>query len=170
MRQRSFAYLAGIIDGEGCITITVSKYKDDTKPKQRGVHYVSRIQVTNTDRRLINWLVSNFGGNVHGNGRRKKGWKESYKWLLTGHKVQESLLLAVLPYLILKREQALTVLEFIRMNGENNPAKRQIFKERINVLNRRGSLSQEANTQTTSQEVMIESVPAGDCGSAVMVT
>jgi hypothetical protein len=181
MKNRSYAYMAGILDGEGCLGIYASHYKPgyfrtykkrNSEISTRRVSlrplYGCRIQVTNCDRRLMDWIVDRFGGTVHNNGRREGIAKTAWKWLLCGHKAQEKLLLGVLPYLVLKREQALILLEFIRMNGEYDPAKRQVFVDRLKILNRRG-VPQEANTPTASKEVMIESVPVGDNGSAITV-
>ena len=54
------AYLAGIIDGEGCFVIGCYAFS-----KKTGVpHFHTTVQVTSTDRILIEWLVDNFGGKV----------------------------------------------------------------------------------------------------------
>jgi hypothetical protein len=48
------AYLAGIIDGEGCIYIG-----NFSCNKKTGVpYYQTNIQVTNTDKKLIDWLLT----------------------------------------------------------------------------------------------------------------
>lgn len=94
------AWAAGIVDGEGCINmVRVS----------RTMHWSLRLQIGNTDIRMIDKLVLLFGGNVH-LYRRKKS-KDGYKrkpfwmWQVSG-KEAARILNIILPYLIVKREQA----------------------------------------------------------------
>jgi hypothetical protein len=47
----------------------------------------------------------------------------------------EKFLLAIIPYLIGKREQAELLLEYIRMNGKHDPVKRKQLADRISFLN-----------------------------------
>ena len=54
------AYLAGIIDGEGSIYIGNFSCNKKTKVP----YYQTNIQVTNTDKTLIDWLFDIFGGLV----------------------------------------------------------------------------------------------------------
>lgn len=127
-----FAYLAGIIDGEGCLLISRSN---------RGsyMNYYGRIHVKNTDYRLIKWLVDIFGGNVHQNNPVSPKHAIAYSWYFSGDAHdKEVLLLAVLPYLIVKKEQAKVLVEFFRMSGEKNPEKREELYQENMVLNRRG--------------------------------
>jgi hypothetical protein len=97
------AYLAGIIDGEGCIYIG-----NFSCNKKTGVpYYQTNIQVTNTDKKLIDWLFNVFGGLV--NTRTKKGMphnsrKQVYVWTASGERVTH-LAEIILPYLIVKTKQ-----------------------------------------------------------------
>ncbi len=52
------AYAAGILDGEGCISIRHDK-RDD-RPEHT---YTPRITIVNTNKQVINWYKENFGGN-----------------------------------------------------------------------------------------------------------
>jgi hypothetical protein len=53
MKALPWSALAMCIDCEGCISISHNK--------SQGI-YNQEISVVNTDRRLMDWLVSNFGG------------------------------------------------------------------------------------------------------------
>ena len=53
------AYLAGIIDGEGCFFIGKSK---TSRPYGCGFHFYAVLRITNTDEGLILWLEKTFGG------------------------------------------------------------------------------------------------------------
>ena len=95
------AYAAGILDGEGCITISRKN-----KPQAKfGADYVLFVEVGNTDKRLIEWLHSKFGGRTQHYEPRTPRAKESYHWYLGFGKAKE-LLLLLLPYLKLKDEEA----------------------------------------------------------------
>src|SRR3990167_2578066 len=94
-----FSYLAGIIDGEGCISI--HKQLGTRQLRKRHILY---IHIANTDEKLMQYLLNKVGGNV---SRRqvKKKWKISRVWRIGDNKAKE-LLKQVYPYLILKRKQA----------------------------------------------------------------
>src|ERR1035438_1061932 len=109
--KAKYGYLAGIVDGEGTITICRSEYVAK-KTGNPTIGYSVKVQVKNTDVRLMKWLKSRFGGEYYSdNSKRPSNWKDSYVWFHASESKQE-LLLAILPYLIVKREQALVALEF----------------------------------------------------------
>jgi len=99
--KNKIAYLAGIIDGEGTITIAKAKIR-----KGRKSHlYSLRMSVGNSEKRLIDWLQENFGGSVH-ILRRKRGKKRpAWQWVL-GSQDTYNLLKELRHYLVIKREQA----------------------------------------------------------------
>lgn len=160
-----YGYLAGIIDGEGCLIISRSN---------RGsyMNYYGRIHVKNTDQSLMKWLVNNFGGNVHKH-IPSNAIKHSiaYSWYFAGNAhSKEVLLLALMPYLIVKKEQAKVLIEFFRMSGEKNPDKREQLYQKMIALNRRGP-TVETNTQIAEENsVKIESELIGNSESGLMVT
>lgn len=94
----NLAYFAGIVDGEGNIRIRHS-YNVRNGQKWQVV-----MGVSNTNKKLIDWIVSNFGGRVYSR-TRKANWKKSYEWELSCRKASAVLQL-IEPYLLLKKEQA----------------------------------------------------------------
>ncbi len=131
--KTKFAYLAGIIDGEGCLSIGAGR-----RQKWGVINYNSIVSVANTDIRLIKWLHRNFGGRFFDGKQQRPNNKKHYIWRLLKRKDIEVLLLAVLPYLIVKREQAIVLLDLVRLPSTENPAKRQELWEKMAVLNKRG--------------------------------
>jgi len=127
-----WSYLAGIFDGEGTVYIGLMTDKRRTFLK---------VGITNTDLTLMKWLIANFGGAYRSEAR--ENYRLIYRWGPKGKKNRENFLLGVLPYLIVKREQALLALEFDRMNC-SDPEKRDGIRLRIQALNRD---SVETNTQ-----------------------
>lgn len=101
MSVEDIIYLAGIIDGEGCVYI--SKYK--RKGKQN-YYYLMSVTISGTSRELILWIYSTFGGwfckDSH-QPRKNRAISFKVQW---GNNKASDLLKLVLPYLKLKRPEA----------------------------------------------------------------
>jgi hypothetical protein len=150
MDKAKYGYLAGIIDGEGCITV-------GRGIRENGViNYNSIVMVTNTNKAVIEWLHEQFGGMYYGSKPNNLVSKPSYRWRLLKKKDIELLLLAIIPYLIIKKEQAKVLLEFVRLPRNDDVQKRQELCNKIQALNKRG-ISVETNMQDTAKAVKIES-------------
>lgn len=95
--------LAAFVDGEGSIVLGM----------QEGRARNLRIQLCNTDPRLILWAKEIFGGTVTKEEKSKKSsnWRNIFRWHVTS-KQAELLLKAIAPYLILKKEQAEVALAY----------------------------------------------------------
>jgi len=146
--EAELAYFAGILDGEGCFGIS--------RCVKRGhPAYHTRVSVTNTSAQLMRWLLDHFGGAVclrsktqHSNPNANPlRWKPSFEWKCADKAVAEFLPL-VLPYLVIKREQATLVIEYrktvLRKGGEKPlPAgivqHRDQLKSRLSLLNKKGA-------------------------------
>jgi hypothetical protein len=165
--QAKWSYLAGFFDGEGCIHIADFQYPY-SKPDRIQQVYRLDIHITQTDVRAAKWLVKNFGG-VYYTRESSGNWSAAYRWVPKGKKNKEAMLLGMLPYLIIKRDQALVALEFLRMNGKNDPAKRAELARQCRDFKTRGK-SVETNTLEASIEAKIESDLMGDheCASQVI--
>ncbi len=99
------AYFAGFFDGEGSIGFyTNNGYKD------------AIATLGNTAKRLLNTMKQQYGGAVYvlGGESRPEHHQDMFQWQLNRKDLLESFTLKVLPYLQIKREEALKVLEFIR--------------------------------------------------------
>lgn len=113
------AYFAGLLDGEGCLHVCDKK---KCKRKSRGIRKTSRIwrdrvnfstalTIANCNLEVLEWLVENFGGFIQ---THKKKFKEHWDWKRTWHirPIQiYPILKLVLPYLIIKKKQAILMLE-----------------------------------------------------------
>ncbi len=114
------AYLAGIIDGEGTIRITEGKVKG----KNWKNIYNCSIRVGMTEPEPLLLLYEVFGGALNIE-KRTGNSRDIYRWAATGNKIAPPIIKRLLPYLIVKKEQAETVLEFVEnfklFNGKNTP-------------------------------------------------
>jgi hypothetical protein len=102
------AYVAGIIDGEGCIHINRSTF-----PRQPhlSTRYTAMVTVGNTGRPLMNLLEATFGGRIDTRPATDRH-KEFYVWNAAGPRAAHVLRL-VRPYLRLKQAQCDLLLAFI---------------------------------------------------------
>ncbi len=112
--KTKLAYLAALLDGEGYFSIS----------KTNGYHvdgstypaFDLQIGISNTSKKLMKWLVTNFGQTYRPLSQRTNTFakKVCYQWKIESRENQEIFLLAVLPYLVIKPEQAKTALLYIR--------------------------------------------------------
>lgn len=140
------AYMAGIIDGEGCFWIGII-------PKKQGDGYVSDhyrglLKVTNNDPKLIDWIINTFEGTHSARMRyqpKGKFEREVHEWVATGDRLRD-LCEVLLPYLILKKEHCRIMIEFRKtyanrlgnnqVSLENLTRRRELYTE-IRQLNSR---------------------------------
>lgn len=121
MTEVELAYMAGIIDGEGCVNIWC---RSDRK------EYRLRLSVTNCDLSLMLWIKSTFGGYLYRREAQKAGWKTKYEWMVTG-KLLDNVLPIILPYLKIKRRQAELAVCFRKSfeDGKNVSSKTWVFRK-----------------------------------------
>lgn len=112
MREVDRAYAAGLIDGEGCIFITMTA-KNGRRVNPRP-SYTLRIAVSMTHRPTLEWLQATMGGclhEVHHKAPAGKRWKRCWKWHTSGARAA-SVIRAISPYLRVKAAEAEVALAF----------------------------------------------------------
>ena len=129
MTETDKAYLAGLIDGEGCITMTAfsSKYMPDTKTKLRGKRStLVRVFIIMCDgRNIFDWL-RNITGSGYTFFRKRPNkhptWKDSYGIIWHGKDAKE-MLIEIFPYLRLKTRQAQLIIDWVTKSQDliHNP-------------------------------------------------
>lgn len=108
-RETDIAYLAGIIDGEG--SITIGNYSSNKKTGDH--HYQTILSITNTDYSLLEWIKNTFGGSVWAYSEKqtpKNSRQKYYRYVATGNLLTHICEL-VLPYCICKKKQVEIMLE-----------------------------------------------------------
>jgi hypothetical protein len=144
MNQIQIGYLTGIIDGEGCVY--VNRRKVAGRRKTPG--YSVKVVVSITDYSLVEWfskhakLTSICTYQPQGNRKRK--------WVCTWNNSKaEWLLNSILPYLVIKKRQAVLGLELLKhlrttpiVRGKEISKEvveyREDIKQQISKLNFRG--------------------------------
>jgi len=123
------AWLAGFVDGEGCIAVYPTSGRNYLHP---------RISVANTFRGVLEEIqeLLGFGGirTKHQVGNDK----ESYAWQANAHADVYRCLKALIPYLRLKREQAELVCKFVEVHAMAGSGEQEIYW-RLKALNRKGA-------------------------------
>lgn len=101
LRETDKAYLAGLIDGEGCISIAKQKITRSPTP----VYYLM-VSIVSTDKNLLDYWRDITGlGNLCITRKGNLKERDCYQWQLTSNQAIE-LLILVYQYLILKKDQA----------------------------------------------------------------
>ena len=115
MKKTDLAYIAGIIDGEGCIGIY--KGKSGRKKKE---YYHLQVVVRMTNEWIIRWLYFAFPGSFSEHTYPKEiNRLKIWTWQLTGEKALIFLEL-IYPYLKLKKQQAEIAINFQKAKNIKN--------------------------------------------------
>ena len=124
LEDTKLAYIAGIVDGEGCISV-----------RKRGIHgSLPLISVVNTNWEVLKLIKDTFGGSISIHNRPKtEASKWCYIWRQSCLPAAETLE-RLLPYLIVKKKHALLAIQLTTCNSKEAL---QITQE-ISKLNRRG--------------------------------
>ena len=134
------AYLAGLIDGEGCFTISTGVGRN-----QR-VYHLLVVSITNCDRVLLEWVQGRWGGTISVSTRAGKGERQRQCYQLKfASKAVDALIPQILPYLVSKRRQAEIGLAFRRTVGgvraENGNLTLEVLVERDRLHREMSSLN-----------------------------
>lgn len=140
MTKEQIAYIAGVVDSDGCIHINKSPQK-----LGRSIDYTTEITIVNTNEKLITWINNLVKGSIYNHKFKNVKHKDTFRWRIS-RKVALKLLKQIEPYLVIKKEQALIAisLEQRKVLGTTNklPIKELSFREKvytkIKQLNRRG--------------------------------
>ena len=131
------AYAAGIIDGEGCI-----RFYSFRQHRRLGLSWNLSLSVTNTDPRLMSWLMETLGTGKVVNKRMLGRKRPCYQWQVSARQA-EAVLRAIRPYLVIKADQADIGLASRALVGrqqgrrrlsETEQAERIVLRDRMQVL------------------------------------
>jgi hypothetical protein len=106
-----WAYAAAFVDGEGCIAIVRSFVRDRDK-----FSYGVQVVVANTDRGVLDWMLTTWGGIVVAVNQSRGRGRDSWAWRC-GPGIARTFLAGIRPWLRIKGPQcdnALAMLELLR--------------------------------------------------------
>jgi len=116
MNKIDLAYLAGLIDGEGYIGIKKCK---PVKGHRTTTSYHARIQVRMINEAAIKFLAEILGGKYYREKRHCNNGRPLFCWQVSDALAQKSLK-ALLPFLRVKKKQAILVLMFRGLQSESS--------------------------------------------------
>ena len=102
--EQQLIYLAGFVDGEGCLT--------HSRDKKHGRHR-PQLRISGTFKPIMQWIKMLFGGNYYVIKPRKGQNKASYDWVLSTNQAIE-LVKCLMPYLKVKKEEAKVFVSFYK--------------------------------------------------------
>lgn len=123
-------YVAGIFDGEGCLFIG----------KRTNGRYYPMLSVSNTQPEMLSFLKDKLGGEILYNKDRKRKCNKRRNCFLWYAKIYtiEKILLEIINYLVIKKDQAHILLDFVRTFPHINSKK--YFEVPQDIINKRERL------------------------------
>lgn len=105
MKRLSWKYIAGLVDGEACIDMQITRHKD--YPDRPYIRPRIRITLTESCKFLLEIFNNNFDGGLHEKKRTFKNpkWQNACTWGLYGKKARP-FLQNIVNHLYIKKEQA----------------------------------------------------------------
>lgn len=103
MKRLPWKYLAGLIDGEGCIDLQVTK---STIGPYVNIRPRLRIAMTLPGKHVLEMAQNSYGGHLYHRKTNNSAWTDSYSWECVGYKNASMVLRNVVNHLLIKREQA----------------------------------------------------------------
>lgn len=100
------AYMAGLIDGEGCISFHF------IRPSNGNMSFTSDFTINNTDKTMMRWVYNIFGGRWCPERWGLLATRQIYR-IHFNHEQALPILSAVLPYIVAKKRQIEIVLEYL---------------------------------------------------------
>lgn len=109
LSETSKAYMAGLFDGEGMVAV---RKRVDESTSGKKCYYTLRTQISNTNPDPLDMIYDIWGGGINKRIDIRGGNRRPiYDWILTSSKAAD-FLTAVLPYLIIKKNEAILAIEF----------------------------------------------------------
>ena len=140
--REKWVYLAGFIDGEGCLFLD----KNSSRTNNKYMLMTPKISISNTNEEVINFCKESFksGGiyKTNSNPHIHSNNKQIFLYVKQGFGILP-ILVGILPFLRVKRERAILLIEYIKIRLKQNwrePYTKRHYEiyDEIKKLNKRG--------------------------------
>lgn len=160
MKRLSWKYVAGLIDGEGCINCGYRK-KDvflsqgkHSGPTKQVLYLQIKIEVTLTEscKHVLDLLENNYGGKLYYTGNRgNENWKPTWCWRLQDKTRCRALMQNIMNHCLIKQEQMrLAIWCFDNIKSQITNEQADVIKREFKLLKvDPHRLSEEAAKQIT---------------------
>lgn len=129
MRETRLAYIAGLIEADGGFSISKSTNS------QGYTQYDPLIRIKSTHLPTIKWVVSKFGGSYLQSKSQNPNYKKAYEWKYTSDVHASRFLDSILPFLWIKKDQAILLQHYYALRGIMCPDKREMLYQSMVALN-----------------------------------
>lgn len=144
------SYVAGFFDGEGSICLSFGmRNRSKLKPGTPVCTFNFTISISNTDKRILEILMSVYGGNMSAM-KKRPGRKQAWQWRLHSAAPQRAFMESIHPHSIVKSKQISIGLEFLEtVNLKGRPPSQEQWDirrkchEELWKLNARGDVEKE---------------------------
>lgn len=137
MKRLSWKYIAGLIDGEGCLDVQFTYHKD--YPGRPYIRPRLRVSMSENAVFVLELLQANLGGGLSKRPRKfdNPNWQDAYEWSAHG-KGLRPILQNTVNHLYIKKEQARLLIWMIDNSmGKHVPdALREHLKEELKAMKR----------------------------------
>lgn|SRR3990167_10786267 len=151
----SLGYIAGFVDGEGCITLSRAYRKDVRDDVWGNIQIALAYKEENV--KLLTYFHKEFGGYYKKVQRRNINQNDAVFWRITSQKAA-GLARQLLPYLNLKKRQAEIIIRYAKLRGKHSRKRSLRFSKKeinerksllreIRILNKRGFQNSLAETE-----------------------
>lgn len=140
MTETEKAYIAGIMDGEGHMSIQYQKAYI-SKNGHHGASYKATIAITGTHKPMLEWVQARIGGKLYAkkNGMPDGRWKDNWQLVITRKDDVLAVLDLLEPYLIIKASHVFWLRKFLsrELYTRHSPVVQECY-EAVKRLNIRG--------------------------------
>lgn len=128
MKRLPTKYLAGLIDGEGCIDINVS-YGKYIRPR-------IRIALAEPSKFILDMIQNTYGGHIYKREVNNSSWSNSYSWELCSYGNVCMFLRNIASQLYIKRQQAEFILKLEHLIRGKTLSREalQVVKEELKLM------------------------------------
>lgn len=141
MTDIELGWIAGFVDGEGCIRLGIDSRKNNI---------TINFSVSGTNKESLNYIMKLLKcGNITAKITKEKNRKAQWNWTISGIKAVESIKI-IEPHLIVKKQQAILILEYYekcvigtksgRRISEEMQILRHIYYKQMLTLNKTGAI------------------------------
>jgi len=149
MKQTDIAYIAGLMDGEGCIRIKKEKAYACQDRKTPGYH--ASVQIKMVEEGAIRFVRDMLGGWYYRQKSSVKNGRPLYCWQSSDRQA-ETILKTILPYLRVKHDQADLVLKLRTLQSNSKKHRTKVTGYR-DFPDRFGTVRRVANYSLSDQYV-----------------
>jgi hypothetical protein len=108
IRKEELAYIAGMIDGEGCLRIYNPTNNDGYNRKSQTI-----LTIANTNKEVLEWIKNKLDcGNIYVREHNNPKWKPVYNLRIASRLQIIKILKKIKPYIIIKKEKLKELLEY----------------------------------------------------------